>query len=230
MADPRHYSGSVEEQRSRVLAVDDDPNTLRAYRGLFATQQSFDLVGEVRDGAQVEARYEALLPDVVLMDLQMPFNGVDATRAVCARWADARVVAMTTLTSHHWVVAALRAGAAGYLVKGLTSGQFFAGLRQALAGEMPLSGSVRHQLVHALVADEPVRENPLTPRENELVNWLARGLTNRQIAMRMNVCESSVKQYFARAGAKLHATSRTQILVRAIQCGAVDPMLIQNHR
>ena len=211
----------------RVLIVDDDPEARAAYRAFFATQQEFMLVGEARDGADAIEAYAFLRPDVVLMDLQMStLSGIDATRAICERHAGACIVAMTTFGTREYVVAALRAGAAGYLLKDAGRTALRNALLQALGGNMPLSAAVRRELVASL-AEEPGeaegQAHGLAPREVELLGWLARGLTNRQIATQMHVSEGTVKQYVARICDKLQVNSRTQVLVRSIQLGVVDP-------
>ncbi len=216
-------------QPHALLVCDDDPVVREAYRAFFAPQDDFTLVGEARDGAEAVEAYAALLPEVVLMDLQMPtVSGIEATRQICRSWPNACVVAMTTFGTSEYVVAALRAGAAGYLLKDVGGTALLAGLRQALAGEMPLSSSVRRELVGSVVRDRPrVAVEPthveLSPREHEVLGWLAQGLTNRQIGTRMYVSEGSVKQYLSQIGTKLGVKSRTGILIRAVQLDIVDP-------
>lgn len=208
----------------RVLVVDDDARVREAYRALFHRVPEAELAGEASDGTLAVSAYAQALPDVVLMDLQMPqMSGIEATRAILSRWPDAIVVAMTTFDAREYVVAALRAGASGYLLKDAAAPNLIAALRQALAGEMPLSASVRRALVGAVVDDRPPPgSHDLAQREQELVRWLAHGLTNAQIGTRMHLSEGSVKQYMARVGTKLGVTSRTQVLVRSIQLGIVD--------
>lgn len=211
--------------RLRLLAADDDPVVRDAYRVFFAHHAVVELVAEARDGGEAIEAYGVHRPDVVLMDLQMPVtSGIDAIREITARWPDACLIAMTTFGTRDYVVAALRAGAAGYLLKGAPGEAVVAAIHQAIAGDMPLSSVVRRELVSSLVADDGPTEDPgLTPRETELLGWLAHGLTNLQIARRMSLSEGSVKQYVARASGKLGVVSRTQVLVRAIQLGLVDP-------
>lgn len=207
----------------RVLVVDDEQIVREAYRAFLTRTPDFELCGEASDGDQALDRYEELAPDLVLMDLQMArVGGVEAITEICTAHPEAVVVALTTFGSHDWIAAALRAGAAGYLLKDVTGAELHAGLRQALAGEMPLSAAVRRELARGLVAaaPDPVR---LTRRERQLVAHLGDGLTNRQIGARMHVSEGSVKQYLSHVGDKLGARTRTQILVRAIQLGLVDP-------
>lgn len=208
----------------RLLVVDDDAAVLAAYRAMFERHPEVQLLGEVSDAAQVVDEYAHLTPDVVLMDLQMPrVSGVEATRTLCAQWPAAVVVVMTTFSSREHVIAALRAGASGYLVKGVSTQGVVTALRQAMAGQMPLSSAVRRELVSTIVTDREPQPHGLTPREVELVGWLCHGLTNAQIARRMHLSEGSVKQYVGRIGDKLGVRSRTQILIRAIQKGIVDP-------
>jgi DNA-binding NarL/FixJ family response regulator len=161
------------------------------------------------------------------MDLDMPVvSGIEATRQICGRWPDACVVAMTTFGTGEYVVAALRAGASGYLLKDVGGIGLLAGLRQALAGDMPLSSAVRRELVSSVVeqpAAADVTRVELTSKEQQLLGWLAQGLTNQQIGSQMYVSEGSVKQYLLQIGRKLGVTSRTGILVRAIQLRLVDP-------
>lgn len=212
----------------RLLVIDDDPVVRDAYRTFFGQLAEFVISGEARNGSEGVEAYATLLPDIVLMDLQMPgVSGIEATRQICDRWPDACVVAMTTFGTSEYVVAALRAGASGYLLKDVGGPALVAALRQAMAGDMPLSSAVRRELVSSVVEDRPVApEVPdvgLTPRELELLGWLAQGLTNHQIGAQMYVSEGSVKQYLLQIGRKLQVRSRTGILIRAVQLNLVDP-------
>lgn len=227
-----HASAATASERPsrqafRVLIVDDDPLVREAYRAFLAHLDGFELCGEARTGAEGIDAYGAVLPDIVLMDLQMPvLSGVDATRQICTRWPDACVVALTTFGTREYITAALRAGAAGYLLKDAGGRALAVGMRQALDGDMPLSSAVRRELVSSVVsAPQPVAEPGdagLTPREVELLQWLAQGLTNYQIGSQMYVSEGSVKQYLSHIGSKLNAKSRTQILIKALQLRVID--------
>lgn len=212
----------------RVLVADDDPSVRAAYAGMFEHHPEVELVGEAANGAEAVDAYSRADPDVVLMDLQMPgVSGIEAISQITHRWPGATVVAMTTFDTREYVVAAIRAGAAGYLLKGVAAAGMVTALRQAMAGDMPLSSSVRRELASAVSEEAPPpAAHDLTPREVELLGWLAHGFSNAQIATRMHLSEGSVKQYVARIGAKLSVTSRTQILVRAIQLGIVDPLAL----
>lgn len=208
-----------------LLVVDDDELVREAFRSFFSARPDFEIVGEAADGAEAIAAYGRLRPDVVLMDLQMPrVTGVAATAEITRRDPSACIVALTTFGTREHVVPALRAGAAGYLLKDAGAEALVTALHQALAGEMPLSPGVRRELVRALRPDDARPDRPqLTPRELELLRWLAHGLSNAEIGSRMYVSESSVKQYLGAISTKLGVTSRTQVLVRAIQLDLVDP-------
>lgn len=216
----------------RLLVVDDDPMVREAYRSFFADQADIMLCGEAANGSEGVTAYERLRPDVVLMDLQMPvLSGIDAIQRICDRWPEACVVAMTTFGTQEFVIAALRAGASGYLLKDAGGVALVGGLRQAVAGNMPLSAAVRRELVASVVADAPAvpppaPDVPLTPRETELLGWLAQGLTNSEIGTQMYLSVGSVKQYLSHIGTKLAVRSRTGILVRAVQLKLVDPQAL----
>lgn len=209
----------------RVLIVDDEDLTRAAFHSFIQGQDDLQVVGEGRNGAEAVQLYERLSPDLVLMDLSMPvMGGVDAARTICERWPGACIVVLTTFTTQEHIAAALRAGASGYLVKDSSGPQITAAIHAALAGDMPLSAQVRRELVHDLVVERrPRLPRELTEREREVLQHLARGLTNARIGRELFVSEGSVKQSLHSAGEKLGARTRTQILIRAIQLGIVDP-------
>lgn len=222
---------TTPQETTRLLVVDDDALVREAYRAFFGKAPDLALVGEARNGDEAIEAYATLRPDLVLMDLQMPgCSGVEATTRICSRWSDACVVALTTFGTREYIVAALRAGASGYLLKDTGAQNLIAGIRQAVRGDMPMSSSVRRQLVDSVKSDTAIAPEPvdigLTPRETELLGWLAQGLTNHQIGREMYVSEGSVKQYLAHIGDKMGVNSRAQILVRSIQLHIVDPHVL----
>lgn len=214
-------------QALHILVVDDDDLVREAYRSFFWHRPEHRVVGEARDGEEAVQAFERLQPDVVLMDLQMPrLNGVEATARIMTINPRACVVVLTTFGTREHVVPALRAGAAGYLLKDSGAQALLVAIQQALAGEMPLAPSVRRELVRSLSRAEDDHAEPgpqMSARELELLGWLAHGLSNAEIAGRMYLSESSVKQYLGSIGSRLGGSSRTQILMRSIQLGLVDP-------
>lgn len=213
----------------RILVVDDDPLVRHSYRTFFAQHAEYEVAGEARDGAEGVTAYGSVQPDAVLMDLQMPvLTGIEAIEEICRRWPDACIVAMTTFGTSDYIVKALRAGAAGYLMKDVGGPGLLIGLRQAVNGDMPLSVNVRRELVGVVSAERgrtpvPASDIGLTPRERELLSWLAQGLTNQQIGAKIFLSEGSVKQYLLSIGNKLHIRSRTGIVIKAVQLGLIDP-------
>ena len=207
-----------------VAVVEDDPLVREAYRAFFGRREGFAFLGEAEDGAAALTLYEQLRPDVLLMDIRMPrMSGIEATRLICETHPEACVVALTTFGSRDHIVAALQAGAAGYLLKGSDAVSLDRALHAAVAGEMPLSPGVRRALVEVVTKDapRPAGECILTPREAEVVGCLAGGMSNQEIARRMYLSEGSVKQYLNHISAKLGARSRIQVLVRAMRLGIV---------
>jgi len=209
-----------------VAVTDDEPEVRDAYRVIFSRHPEFALCGEACDGPDGVALFLRQRPDVMLMDLKMPgMSGVDATAVICRHLPQACILALTTFGTLDLVVAALRAGASGYLLKDCSADGLTVALRQAIAGEMPLSPAVRIALVDSIRSDRGATTQtiqPLTDRETELLRWLAMGLGNQDIARKMYVSEGSVKQYLSHIGDKLGVRSRTQILVRSLQLGVVS--------
>ena len=155
--------GAMSESPIRVLIVDDESLIRSAFRKLLEASDGFEVVGEARDGGEGIEAFEKHRPDAVLMDLQMaPVNGLEAIRAICTAHSDACILALTTFGTRQHIVAALRAGASGYLLKDSRPEQLTTGIRQAISGDMPLSSTVRRQLVDVIVA-EPI---PPTPEVN----------------------------------------------------------------
>ncbi|GAA1390216.1 response regulator transcription factor [Luteococcus peritonei] len=224
----QHGEPLLDDDVRSVLLVDDEELVRESFRAFLGRQGRFHLVGEATNGRVGVEAYERLRPDVVLMDLRMPvMDGIAATTEITRRWPDACVVALTTFGSRDFIVPMLRAGAAGYLLKHAGAKAVLGAMEAAIAGDMPLSPSVRRELVRT-IGSGPVDHAPsaalqVTPREQELLQWLAHGLSNAEIGARMYLSEGSVKQYLSNIGEKLSVRSRTQILVRAIQVGLVDP-------
>lgn len=209
----------------RIVIVDDDAQMRGAMMEFLSQEPGHDVVASVGDGRAGVLAFERERPDVVLMDLQMPvLSGIEAIAEIRANDPRACVVAMTTFDTRDRVVAALRAGAAGYLLKDSTAEQICDGIEQAFRGEMPLSAAVRRELVLSVAQEHPAQRPgiSLTPRQCELVGWLAEGLTNQQISQRMYLSEGSVKQYLNQISQRLGASNRTQVLVKALQLGLVD--------
>jgi NarL family two-component system response regulator LiaR len=192
-----------------VLIVDDHAVVRSGLAAFLLAYPDLQLVGEAGDGAEAVERALALGPDVILMDLVMPtMGGVDAIRALRARGATARVLALTSFAEDALVHDALHAGATGYLLKNVSHAQLADAIRQAHAGRPSLSPEAAAALVRG--AQSPPLGHDLTPRERDILPRLVRGLSNPEIAVELGIGESTVKSHVSNVLSKLGATTRAQ--------------------
>jgi DNA-binding NarL/FixJ family response regulator len=218
----------------RVLVVDDQQLVRDGIASLLGLQPGIEVVGTAADGQEALDRAAELLPDVVLMDVRMPgMDGVEATRALRQRRPECRVVMLTTFDDDQYVSLALRAGAAGYLLKDLGAADLADAVRLAHRGVAPLEAGVARRLAAALPPDGPggpgVPGGPggsaspggLTAREVEILRLVATGSTNREIAGRMFLSEGTVKNHVSRILSRLGLRDRTQAAVYARDQGLV---------
>jgi DNA-binding NarL/FixJ family response regulator len=213
----------------RILLVDDQRLMREGLRILLELEPDLDVVGEATSGQDALEAYAALQPDVVLMDVRMPgMDGVEATWRLRERWPDARVVILTTFDDDEYVFEGLRAGAQGYMLKDVSGGDLAQAVRTVAAGGALIQPSVARKVVaeFARVAP-PARQadaglaEPLSEREGEILELLAQGLTNRQIADRLSLAEGTVKNYVTAILSKLGARDRTQAALRARELGLI---------
>jgi DNA-binding NarL/FixJ family response regulator len=207
----------------RVLVVDDHAVVREGLRSFLELQEGIDVVGEAADGEEGLALAAELRPDVVLMDLVMPrLGGVAAIRALRERVPGARAVVLTSFTDDDKLLPALRAGAAGYLLKNAQPSEVVRAIRAASAGEAVLDPTVAARLVATLARDEEPLDT-LTPREREILVLIGKGYPNKRIAGELRVSEKTVKTHVGHVLAKLGVTDRTQAAVVAVRAGLVEP-------
>jgi NarL family two-component system response regulator LiaR len=207
----------------RVLVVDDHAVVREGLRAFLDLQDGIDVVGEASDGHEAIAAAEDLRPDVVLMDLVMPrLDGLAAMRALRERVPGARVIVLTSFLDDEKVLPALRAGAAGYLLKNAAPQELARAIRAASAGEVLLDPVVAARLVDTLAGGgEPL--DRLTPREREVLELIGRAFPNKLIARELGLSEKTVKTHVGHVLAKLGVTDRTQAAVVAVRAGLVEP-------
>jgi DNA-binding NarL/FixJ family response regulator len=217
----------------RVLLVDDDPLVRTGLRLMLGGTTDLTVIGEVGDGADVADVVARLTPDVVLMDIRMPvLDGIDATRAITARGEPTpAVIVLTTFDTDSNLLAALRAGAAGFLLKHTPPEQIVDAVRRAAAGEPVLSPSVTRRLIdHVAGAGQipPGREHvareklaQLSDREREVAVAVANGWSNAEIAQRLFMSVGTVKAHVSSALTKLDLTNRIQLALLAHDAGEV---------
>ena len=220
----------------RLLIVDDQPLIRRALALMLGSEPDLQVVGQAADGAEAVQMAAATAPDVVVMDLQMPRkSGVVATRELRAARADVRVVVLTTYDDDELVYEALRAGAQAYLLKDAAEAEILATVRAVACGESRLSPTIARKVIdqfrtisapapRALGPDHmaaggahPVLEDPLTDKEQRVLEQISQGKSNKQIAAAVFLAEGTVKNYVSRIMDKLHAHSRTELAVRAVE-------------
>jgi RNA polymerase sigma factor (sigma-70 family) len=216
----------VTEQAVRVLLVDDDDLMRAGLRGVLSSDPEIEVVGEAGDGREAAYRTLLLRPDVVLMDVRMPdLDGISATREVLATFPDVKVVILTTFEQDDYIFGALTAGASGFLLKRTRPEELIAAIHTIAAGDSLLSPSVTNRVIErmagqpALDADSDARLAELTPRETEVLQLVARGLSNGEIAEELVIGESTVKTHLKRVLAKLQVRDRVQAVIFAYESG-----------
>lgn len=211
----------------RLLLADDQALFRESLGMLLAAQPGLEVVGEAPNGAVALERTAALRPHVVLMDLRMPvLDGVSATRQLRAAFPDVQVIALTTFDDDADVFAALGAGAIGYLLKDVSGETLVAAVRAAARGEAFLQPAITTRVVHELnrrasrPPAQPLAE-PLSAREREILQLLAAGATNREIAQALVLAEGTVKNHLTSILGKLGARDRAQAVLLARDYGLI---------
>jgi NarL family two-component system response regulator LiaR len=207
-----------------VLIADDHPFVRHGLRTYLDTLDDLEVVGEASDGAEAVELATRLLPEVVLMDLVMPeLDGVEATRAIRDASPSTKVIVLTSFDDDEKVFPAIKAGAAGYLLKDVHPAELAEAVRKASRGEALLAPSVAARLMQE-VAGEGGRPagNDLTERELEVLRLIARGQANKVIARELGVSEKTVKTHVSNILAKLHLADRTQAALYAVREGLAE--------
>jgi DNA-binding NarL/FixJ family response regulator len=215
----------------RVLLVDDQPLIRAGFRALLDAEDDIDVVAEAADGQQGLALAAQHLPDVALVDVQMPvLDGIETTRRIAADpdLSGVHVVILTNYGLDEYIFTALRAGASGFLVKDIEPDDLLRAVRVAARGDALLSPTVTRRLISEYVSRPPeavpaVGLEALTNREREVMALVARGLSNDEIAAHMVISPTTAKTHVSRAMTKLHARDRAQLVVYAYESGLVTP-------
>jgi DNA-binding NarL/FixJ family response regulator len=203
----------------RLLIADDHPVVRDGLRAMLATQPDMELVGEAATGTQAVAQARALRPDVVLMDLQMPdLDGPGAIATLREQAPEVRVLVLTTYGTDADITRAVDAGATGYLLKDAPREQLFGAIRAAARGESVLSPSVATRVLGRMRAPA---EEALSARELEILQAVARGLSNKDIGRQLYVSEATVKTHLLRVFSKLGVDDRTAAVTVALERGII---------
>jgi DNA-binding NarL/FixJ family response regulator len=208
-------------QTIRILLVDDHPVVRDGLRGMFTGESGFEVVAEAADGHEAVSRAVTFEPDVILMDLRMPGgDGVAAIRELVDRGVASRVLVLTTFDTDRDVIAAIDAGATGYLLKDTPRDELFRAVRAAARGETSLSPTVATQLIGRVRDPGP---DALSPRELEVLQAVARGATNREVAAKLHISETTVKTHLLHIYGKFGVNDRAAAVAVAYERGVLQP-------
>jgi DNA-binding NarL/FixJ family response regulator len=210
----------------RVLICDDQALVRGGFRAILSTKPDIEVVGEAENGGEAVALAARRRPDVILMDIRMPvLDGVEATRQLVANGSPARILILTTFDLDEYVHAAIRAGASGFLLKDVTPTQLLDAIRIVAAGDALLAPSVTRRLLERFATTLPAGDHTsealaqLTARETEVLQRLAGGLSNAEIAAELVVSEATVKTHISSLLRKLGLRDRVQAVILAYETG-----------
>lgn len=208
---------------ARVLVVDDHPLYREGLVAVISTMAGTEVVGEAADGVEAVRLAGELHPDIVIMDLNLPMlSGVDATRQITATTPGIAVLVLTMLEGDDSIFAALRAGARGYLLKGADRAEIERSLDAASHGEVVFSPAIAERVLSFFAGDgrrDAGVFSALTAREHEVLDLVARGLTNAEVARRLFVSDKTVRNHVSNVFAKLHVAGRAEAVARARDAG-----------
>jgi two-component system nitrate/nitrite response regulator NarL len=213
----------------RVLLIDDHTLFRSGVKALLSRNPEFEVVGEAADGLDGVKRAKALRPDVILLDLHMPgTSGKDALGLLLEELPQATVLMLTVSEDAEDLIGTLRAGASGYLLKNINTETLLESIRRAAQGESVVSPQMTSKLVQGLKApakaeSSPAEKDKLSPREREILAFLAKGASNKEIARHLDLAESTVKIHVQHILRKLNLSSRVQAAVYAVEAGLVQP-------
>lgn len=208
----------------RVLIADDSAHAREAVNEILAGDDSFEVVGQAKSGEEAIAMTETLMPDLILMDIQMQgIGGLEATRQIKLQYPYVKIVIITVSDDASHLFEALKQGAQGYLLKNLSPSTWIEYLRAIMSDEAPLSRELATQILREfpLAVKSPEHHETLTNREREILNWVASGLTNKEIAAQLHISDQTVKNHLKNILQKLHLENRVQLTRYALEKGLV---------
>lgn len=208
----------------KILICDDQAIIRDGLELLLNLEKDFQVVGAAQDGVEALELAERLQPDIVLMDLKMPMmNGIEATRALRSKFPEIKILVLTTYDDDEWLFDAVRAGAAGYLLKAMPRQKIVEAIRGTVEGKAfvdpEVAGKLLAQVASKQTQPASVLAEKLTGREMDVLSLLARGLTNTEIAAQLHLSEGTVRNHVSAILEKLNVADRTQAAVIAIQHG-----------
>ena len=215
---------------ARMIIADDHELSRAGLRSMLAGERWLELVGEAGNGREAVELCRQLQPDLALLDVRMPeMDGLAATRSIKQACPKTSVLIITTHEHSDYLVAALKAGAAGYMLKDVTRQELLSAVRRVLRGESIIDSDVAARALQRLAREPSAYDGPtlerLTPREHQVLQLLAQGMTNREIAGQLTLSVGTVKIHVEHIIAKLGVSDRTQAAVRAVESGLLREMM-----
>lgn len=207
------------------MLADDHPLLRQALRNTLEKQPDFKVIAEANDGEEAVEVATTVIPDIVIMDINMPkLNGLEATRKIKAKCSQIAVLALTVHDDNEHVLGILEAGASGYLIKTVSGTEVIHAVRALVAGETVLSPSISEQIFkyafqHVTRHISLDTSNKLTPKEIEIIRLVAKGVPNKDLALRIGLSVNSVKTYLSTIFSKLNVSSRTEAVVVSLRSG-----------
>ena len=211
-----------ENDTIHIFIADDHAIVRSGIQALLETIDGLEVVGEAADGRQTVTAVTSLRPDVILMDLEMPvMDGIEAIKQIMNQWPEARILVLTSFATDDRVFPAVKAGALGYLLKDSGPDALVQAIRQVHRGESSLHPKIARKLIQELSrpVSQPPTADPLTPREVDVLQLVAQGLGNQEIADKLVIGEATVRSHVSNILSKLHLASRTQAALYALREG-----------
>lgn len=215
----------MSDQKIKILIVDDHAVVRKGIRALLATEDDLEVLAEGEDGLQAVALYQECQPDLLLLDLLMPKkNGIEAIKEIISLDSRAKILVLTSFAADEQVFPAIKAGALGYLLKDTQPEELISAIHQVHQGESSLSPTVARKVLEEVFhpAEKPLSEDPLTRREVDVLQVLAKGKSNRDIADELNISETTVRTHVSNILGKLHLASRTEAALYALKEGMAE--------
>ena len=215
----------MSDSKIKILIVDDHAVVRKGIRALLATESDLEVIGEAIDGEQAVALYQELNPDLLLLDLIMPkVNGIEVIKKIKGDHPQAKILVLTSFAADDQVFPAIKAGALGYLLKDTDPDDLINAIHQVYLGESSLSPTVARKVLEEVFhpAQKPLSPDPLTNREVDVLQVLAKGKSNRDIAEELSISETTVRTHVSNILGKLHLASRTEAALYALKEGMAD--------
>ena len=205
----------------KVMIVDDHGIVRQGLRTYLDLLEDITIVAEAENGLDALEKVKQFNPDIVLMDLVMPeMDGIEATQKICGSYPDVKVIVLTSFTEDEKVFSAIKAGAVGYLLKDVSPPDLAKAIQAVHSGETHLHPEITKKLMNQFISpksDIEITPDELTPREMEVLQWIAHGLSNKELANKLTISEKTVKTHLSSIFSKLHLSDRTQAAIYALK-------------